>query len=110
MQKIQRIFKPKVPKSEAKHKDNKTLSVGNLVRIADLTERSDCNCPQKQTNKAYLIMTDGKGGSELKARLILPWQQDKVFKNAVRKFGKVDCNSLGREIRESAMKRGQNGY
>lgn len=63
-----------------------------------------CSCPFK-------ISDDGSGGTYLvmvnqgETKLITPWKQDKTFKAIVKRFKRVNCNNLGREIRESIMKR-----
>ncbi|CAD5226956.1 unnamed protein product [Bursaphelenchus xylophilus] len=112
---VQRVFKPRLAaKKDKEAQDNhKFLRPSDIIQVTDQNGKvNQCHCPQKVRKgpQNYLIMTDNKMNNILKARLLLPWQQDKVFKNAIKKFNKVDCNSLGREIRESAMKRSRNGY
>ncbi|CAD5220040.1 unnamed protein product [Bursaphelenchus okinawaensis] len=109
---VQRIFKPKSAAKRDKHAEHfKFLNAGDLIQVTD-DKIAQCYCPQKSKKgpQNYLIMTDNRMNNILKARLLLPWQQDKVFKNAIKKFNKVDCDTLGKEIRESAMKRSRNGY
>ncbi|VDP11347.1 unnamed protein product [Onchocerca flexuosa] len=53
-----------------------------------------------------LIMADQNDRGDFIANLILPWRNtDKPFKRAIRSFRKLNCQSLGREIRESAYRR-----
>ncbi|VIO87231.1 Uncharacterized protein BM_BM7098 [Brugia malayi] len=51
-------------------------------------------------------MADQNDRGDFIANLILPWRNtDKPFKRAIRSFRKLNCQSLGREIRESAYRR-----
>ncbi|KHN75699.1 Secreted frizzled-related protein 5 [Toxocara canis] len=65
-----------------------------------------CPCPVNGSSDArFLIMADQNEKGDFIANLILPWNNtDKPFKKAIRSFRKLNCQSLGREIRESAYR------
>uniref|UniRef100_A0A915CD00 Secreted frizzled-related protein 5 n=1 Tax=Parascaris univalens TaxID=6257 RepID=A0A915CD00_PARUN len=65
-----------------------------------------CPCPVSGSADArFLIMADQNEKGDFIANLILPWNNtDKPFKRAIRSFRKLNCQSLGREIRESAYR------
>uniref|UniRef100_A0A1I7Y0E8 FZ domain-containing protein n=1 Tax=Steinernema glaseri TaxID=37863 RepID=A0A1I7Y0E8_9BILA len=70
--------------------------------VEDDSRSSD---PSGGIDDRYLIMANKVQGIYI-ANLILPWQRhDKSFKKALRTFRKLNCHSLGREIRESAIRR-----
>ncbi|KAI6175621.1 Fz domain protein [Aphelenchoides bicaudatus] len=104
IQKVQRVFKP------ATNGRRPANQVGQLVQIS---EDSDCQCPTSGKDRMagnYLIMSQNANQAEtrpINARLLLPWLKHKVFKSAVRKFRKVNCGTLGREIRESVLRQTQ---
>jgi len=76
-----------------------------FVRVSDRFEKNcSCQLGNKKEQGNFLIMANEKN-SEVIAVLILPWKQDKAFKGAIRKFRKVNCNTLGREIRESVIRK-----
>ncbi|MFH4974625.1 hypothetical protein AB6A40_001334 [Gnathostoma spinigerum] len=70
---------------------------------------ADRHCPcsvGKDLSAKFLIMANRNEKGDLIANLILPWNKsDKPFKRAIRSFQKLNCQSLGREIRESAYRR-----
>ncbi|KAL3114959.1 hypothetical protein niasHT_011395 [Heterodera trifolii] len=83
-----------------------------VIRLAEIGERR-CQCRQWDTNKRnqqlpgnFLLMAseERRNGAEFQAaKLIVPWKQEKAFKTAIRRFKRVNCNTLGREIRESVL-------
>ena len=101
-------------------KDSKThfsmgdrITQGSAFLLAEHgSMESECSCGLlERVGKSggnFLLMIGG-GGSEgelLQAKLLLPWKaQDRAFKGTIRKFRKLNCNTLGREIRESVMRR-----
>ncbi|KAI6181123.1 Fz domain protein [Aphelenchoides besseyi] len=106
VQRIQRVFKP----TSSSRKSPK--SIAQTIQITDSTHgENDCQCPmssgnKRQSNNVLVMSNDSRTGGVINARLVLQWQQhDKTFKSAIRKFRKVDCGMLGREIRESALKK-----
>ncbi|TKR78348.1 hypothetical protein L596_019163 [Steinernema carpocapsae] len=66
----------------------------------------DSGSSDPSNDERYLIMANKSEQGIYVANLILPWQRnDKNFKKALRTFRKLNCQSLGREIRESAIRR-----
>ncbi|KAF7624786.1 hypothetical protein Mgra_00009939, partial [Meloidogyne graminicola] len=59
----------------------------------------------KEKYLTFLVMASEKrkNGEILNAKLIIPWKQEKNFKTSIRRFKKLNCNTLGREIRESVI-------
>uniref|UniRef100_A0A7E4V8K6 Secreted frizzled-related protein 5 n=1 Tax=Panagrellus redivivus TaxID=6233 RepID=A0A7E4V8K6_PANRE len=81
--------------------DRKRLMQDRLMRISDLSDTT-CTCPIAKGN--FLIMANDTDKGDLVAKLIMHWKHDTAFKNAIRKFRTVNCNTLGREIRESVLR------
>lgn len=115
MHKVQKVFRPRRAGKKTAH-----LPPGLLVQVADLgQERVDCGCPQRPKEgqqASFLVMSSEGAGAVLRARLLLRWQHDRVsapgaasnlqtFKTTARRFNKVDCSTLGREIRESVFRK-----
>jgi len=88
----------------------------NQGPVLQLSSGSEpCSCPHfggdGPPSPNYLIMA----GTERQASrgpmhvsLLMPWQaNDKGFKSAVRRFRKLNCQTLAREIRESMMATGR---
>ncbi|KAL7071994.1 hypothetical protein ACQ4LE_008652 [Meloidogyne hapla] len=87
-----------------------------LIKLSEHGE-TRCYCPfaelntsslqgeSKERHLTFLVMASEKrrNGELLNAKLIVPWRQEKSFKTAIRRFKKVNCNTLGREIRESVL-------
>uniref|UniRef100_A0A915ERM0 Secreted frizzled-related protein 1 n=1 Tax=Ditylenchus dipsaci TaxID=166011 RepID=A0A915ERM0_9BILA len=98
------------------HRSPPVPAVDQAIRLSENSLDSEdkrCPCPMERGGNNFLVMATEKrvasgnseGGSrELVARLIMPWKHDKAFKGAIRKFRKVNCNTLGREIRESVLR------
>ncbi|KAE9555665.1 hypothetical protein FO519_001136 [Halicephalobus sp. NKZ332] len=80
---------------------NSKVHQNKIIRITNVGENS-CQCPIAKGN--FLVMADETSDGEFVAKLILPWKQEKIFKNAIRRFRTVNCTTLGREIRESVLK------
>uniref|UniRef100_A0A914X0C3 Uncharacterized protein n=1 Tax=Plectus sambesii TaxID=2011161 RepID=A0A914X0C3_9BILA len=75
------------------------------------SDGSNRSCPCETVNgerednqKGFLVMANQNPSGEYVANLILPWKKEKQFKRAVRMFRKLNCQSLGREIRERAVR------
>lgn len=64
-----------------------------------------CNLPAKGQNEKLLVMASRQPDGKYLANLVLPWQKEKNFKRAIHQFQRLNCQSLGREIRESASRR-----
>uniref|UniRef100_A0A915NH18 Uncharacterized protein n=1 Tax=Meloidogyne floridensis TaxID=298350 RepID=A0A915NH18_9BILA len=87
-----------------------------LIKLSEHGE-TRCYCPFAEVNTSslqgeakerqltFLVMASEKrrNGELLNAKLIVPWRQEKSFKQAIRRFKKLNCNTLGREIRESVL-------
>ncbi|KAH7725513.1 sfrp2 [Aphelenchoides avenae] len=83
------------------HAGKKNSFVGKAVRLHTDDEDPSCRCNITKGNHLVMAVV---GRRELTAQLILPWTQDKNFKAAIRRLKKVNCTTLGREIRESVMR------
>ncbi|KAK0417465.1 hypothetical protein QR680_013026 [Steinernema hermaphroditum] len=83
-----------------------TVTPGSQLPSQDVFEDDSHSVdPTSAVDDRYLIMANKVHGIYV-ANLILPWQRnDKSFKKALRTFRKLNCQSLGREIRESAIRR-----
>ncbi|KAI6222455.1 hypothetical protein M3Y99_01492400 [Aphelenchoides fujianensis] len=106
VQRIQRVFKP------AGLQRKSPQSFARTVQLTDAAHgEHDCQCPMaangksRPSNNVLIMSNDQRTGGVINARLVVPWQQEKTFKSAIRKFRKVDCGALGREIRESALRK-----
>uniref|UniRef100_A0A1I7SYW6 NTR domain-containing protein n=1 Tax=Caenorhabditis tropicalis TaxID=1561998 RepID=A0A1I7SYW6_9PELO len=76
------------------------------IRLSSETESGcPCNLPVKSQNEKLLVMASRLSDGKYQANLILPWQKEKNFKRAIHQFQRLNCQSLGREIRESASRR-----
>ncbi|KAJ1363167.1 hypothetical protein KIN20_022963 [Parelaphostrongylus tenuis] len=87
-----------------KKADRRKVLEDNDVRLS--TSSSDCPCniidgPERR----FLVMASKDADGKLVANLILPWKKDKNFRRAIHQFQRLNCKSLGREIRESASRR-----
>ncbi|VDK56126.1 unnamed protein product [Anisakis simplex] len=74
--------------------------------VIHFSDENGCPCPVTgRKDVRFLIMADQNDKGDFVANLIMPWKnKDKPFKKAVRSFRKLNCQSLGREIRESAYR------
>uniref|UniRef100_A0A5S6QXL6 Secreted frizzled-related protein 5 n=1 Tax=Trichuris muris TaxID=70415 RepID=A0A5S6QXL6_TRIMR len=71
-----------------------------------LNEKNEnCPCPVAKVhrNKRYLAMAYRSRQGALVLNLLLPWRKEK-FKKALRMFRKLDCKTLGTQIRERARR------
>ncbi|CAJ0602950.1 unnamed protein product [Cylicocyclus nassatus] len=69
-------------------------------------DSSPCPCNITSTSdRRFLVMASKSNDGLLAANLILPWKKEKSFKRAIHQFQRLNCKSLGREIRESASRR-----
>ncbi|VDM95850.1 unnamed protein product [Thelazia callipaeda] len=95
-----------VRKARSLKKSDRRRSVGRNTVIHFSANRA-CPCHLGGTgDHRFLIMADQNDRGDFIANLILPWKNtDKPFKRAIRSFRKLNCQSLGREIRESAYRR-----
>ncbi|KAI1714823.1 fz domain-containing protein [Ditylenchus destructor] len=113
-----RSFKGDSPAGQRQRESaSRAPEVDYVIRLAESSaddEEKNCPCPIPDKGaKNFLVMASEKrpgtvnveGKSrELVAKLVMPWKQDKTFKSAIRKFRKVNCSTLGREIRESVLR------
>ncbi|CAD6194605.1 unnamed protein product [Caenorhabditis auriculariae] len=74
------------------------------IRLTTSTEGCPCNITIGR-NQKMLVMASKSDDGSFTANLILPWNKEKNFKRAVHQFQRLNCQSLGREIRESASRR-----
>uniref|UniRef100_A0A914EFK6 Secreted frizzled-related protein 1 n=1 Tax=Acrobeloides nanus TaxID=290746 RepID=A0A914EFK6_9BILA len=82
--------------------DRKRSLDNQLIRLADQNESP--NCPCEVGKGTFLLMANETNGNYI-AKLIMPWdQKNQSFKGAIRKFRRVNCTTLGREIRESVLR------
>ncbi|VIO87230.1 Uncharacterized protein BM_BM7098 [Brugia malayi] len=95
-----------VRKARSLKRSDRRRSVGRDTVIHFSASRG-CPCHFSATGDLrFLIMADQNDRGDFIANLILPWRNtDKPFKRAIRSFRKLNCQSLGREIRESAYRR-----
>ncbi|PAV89872.1 hypothetical protein WR25_18862 [Diploscapter pachys] len=71
-------------------------------------DNSHCPCNVTASGeRRVLVMANKQSDGHFQANLILPWKKDKNFKRAIHQFQRLNCKSLGREIRESASRRPQ---
>ncbi|PIO64655.1 hypothetical protein TELCIR_13706 [Teladorsagia circumcincta] len=76
----------------------------NDVRLS--ADSAGCPCNVTDTgDRRFLVMASKGNDGQFVANLILGWKKDKNFKRAVHQFQRLNCKSLGREIRESASRR-----
>ncbi|VDN57431.1 unnamed protein product [Dracunculus medinensis] len=96
----------KVRKARSLKRNDRRRSLLRDTVIHFSAERG-CPCPvDSSPDSRLLIMANQNDKGDLIANLILPWNNaDKPFKKAIRSFRKLNCQSLGREIRESAYRR-----
>ncbi|CAI4224509.1 unnamed protein product [Auanema sp. JU1783] len=109
------VLKGKVGKLSGTHitvRGGRSLKKGDRRRNVPETEirlssdYRDCPCRvADESDKRFLIMASNVADGQLTANLVLPWKKDKNFKRAIHQFQKLNCKSLGREIRESASRR-----
>ncbi|KAI6221852.1 Secreted frizzled-related protein 5 [Aphelenchoides fujianensis] len=123
VQRIQRVFKP------AGLQRKSPQSIARTVQLTDAAHgEHDCQCPMaangksRPSNNVLIMSNDQRTGGVINARLVVPWQQEEggqlptLFIHSFlpdcrhsrapfRKFRKVDCGALGREIRESALRK-----
>ncbi|KAM3725722.1 Secreted frizzled-related protein [Dirofilaria immitis] len=95
-----------VRKARSLKRSDRRRSVGRDTVIHFSANRG-CPCHFSGSGDLrFLIMADQNDRGDFIANLILPWRNtDKPFKRAIRSFRKLNCQSLGREIRESAYRR-----
>ncbi|GMT24711.1 hypothetical protein PFISCL1PPCAC_16008 [Pristionchus fissidentatus] len=101
----------KIRNGRSLKKGERKRSIGE--KTISLSTGGACPCELKKnasSNQRYLIMANKDGNGNLVATLILPWQKEKSFKRAVHQFSRVNCKSLGREIRASASRRPNSLY
>ncbi|CAI5448848.1 unnamed protein product [Caenorhabditis angaria] len=92
-----------------------SLKKGDRRRNVPITEirlsadKTGCPCENisnQPKNEKFLVMASRQQDGKYVANLILPFKKkDKNFRNAIRQFKRLNCQSLGREIRESASRR-----
>uniref|UniRef100_A0A8R1E6X0 FZ domain-containing protein n=1 Tax=Caenorhabditis japonica TaxID=281687 RepID=A0A8R1E6X0_CAEJA len=75
------------------------------IRLSAESTGCPCNISTKVKNEKFVVMASRQSDGNYLANLVLPWKKDKNFKRAVHQFQRLNCQSLGREIRESASKR-----
>ncbi|CAB3409561.1 unnamed protein product [Caenorhabditis bovis] len=75
------------------------------IRLSMESDGCPCNITTKAKNEKLLVMASRQSDGKYTANLILPWKKDKNFKRAIHQFQRLNCQSLGREIRESASRR-----
>ncbi|VDL70002.1 unnamed protein product [Nippostrongylus brasiliensis] len=90
----------------------RSLKKGDRRRSIDDTDvrlsTDSAGCPCNVTDggdRRFLVMASKGSDGQFVANLILPWKKEKNFKRAVHQFQRLNCKSLGREIRESASRR-----
>ncbi|VDN17698.1 unnamed protein product [Gongylonema pulchrum] len=95
-----------VRKARSLKRSDRRRSLGRDTVIYFSASRG-CPCHLSRTGDLrFLIMADQNDRGDFIANLILPWRNtEKPFKRAIRSFRKLNCQSLGREIRESAYRR-----
>ncbi|VDM57723.1 unnamed protein product [Angiostrongylus costaricensis] len=87
-----------------KKADRRRVLEDNDVRLS--TNSSECPCNIIDgSERRFLVMASKSTDGKLVANLILPWKKDKNFRRAIHQFQRLNCKSLGREIRESASRR-----
>ncbi|XGW25546.1 hypothetical protein V3C99_006729 [Haemonchus contortus] len=111
----QLVLKAKIARITGTHvslRNARSLKKGDrrrLVEDTDVRLSADSNgCPCNVTDngdRRYLVMASKGNDGQFTANLILPWKKDKNFKRAIHQFQRLNCKSLGREIRESASRR-----
>ncbi|KAK6750764.1 hypothetical protein RB195_002621 [Necator americanus] len=74
------------------------------VRLSSDSSECPCNVTDG-VERRFLVMASKNNDGQLVANLILPWKKEKGFKRAIHQFQRLNCKSLGREIRESASRR-----
>ncbi|CAJ0587277.1 unnamed protein product, partial [Mesorhabditis spiculigera] len=97
----------KVRNARSLKKGDRRRSVGE-TEIQLSAQGKDCPCEVLETtdkSARVLIMANRDAHGHFVANLIVPWQKEKNFKRAVHSFQRLNCHSLGREIRESARRR-----
>uniref|UniRef100_A0A0N5A721 Secreted frizzled-related protein 1 n=1 Tax=Parastrongyloides trichosuri TaxID=131310 RepID=A0A0N5A721_PARTI len=88
-----------------KHDDMKRhIPKNRLIRLNDQNENGACSCKIEKGN--HLIMASQLQDGTFVAKLIIPWKRDDIeFKKTIRSMKKLNCQSLGREIRQSVFRR-----
>ncbi|CAI2352020.1 unnamed protein product [Caenorhabditis sp. 36 PRJEB53466] len=110
------VMKGKVTQISSTHisvRNGRSLKKGDRRRSVPETEillsaestGCPCNVSSKAKNEKLLVMASRQPDGKYLANLVLPWKKDKNFKRAVHQFQRLNCQSLGREIRESASRR-----
>uniref|UniRef100_A0AC35U6L9 Secreted frizzled-related protein 1 n=1 Tax=Rhabditophanes sp. KR3021 TaxID=114890 RepID=A0AC35U6L9_9BILA len=75
-----------------------------LIKLNDYDEPESCICPIEKGN--HLVMAEENKNGEFIAKLVMPWKKDnQEFKKTIKAIKKLNCHSLGREIRQSVFKR-----
>ncbi|VDP15675.1 unnamed protein product [Soboliphyme baturini] len=74
------------------------------LQFDENNENCPCNMAKAQRKKRYLAMASQDSQGNYVLNLILPWRKEKQFKKALRMVRKLDCKTLGSQIRERARR------
>ncbi|KHJ41783.1 fz domain protein [Trichuris suis] len=79
---------------------------GEELKLMLNEKNENCPCPVAKVhrNKRYLAMAYRNRQGTLVLNLLLPWRKEKQFKKALKMFRKLDCKTLGTQIRERARR------
>ncbi|CDW54014.1 secreted frizzled protein [Trichuris trichiura] len=81
-------------------------NAGEELKLMLNEKNENCPCPVAKVhrNKRYLAMAYRNRQGTLVLNLLLPWRKEKQFKKALKMFRKLDCKTLGTQIRERARR------
>ncbi|KRZ11728.1 Secreted frizzled-related protein 5, partial [Trichinella zimbabwensis] len=94
-----RSIKPREAEANLRQND-----VELKLQLTENNENCPCSSAKAHRNKRYLAMAYHGRNGVLVLNLLLPWRKEKQFKKALKMFRKLDCKTLGTQIRERARR------